>query len=159
MIRTIFILTVVILFVPITGVVAQGRPDWMVQVENTLKQKETAWQIGPGLVNDTGASYSESFRLKKGAFTASVQITAYYILENPDETFTGLVTASDNIMGKRQKKTTLEGLGTEAYMWSGSNADDYTTVFFKKDKIFVTVFMPGRATAQRFAKHVASHIP
>ena len=154
-----FAFAFVIISLSTLGIRGQGRPEWLGRFEDTLKAKEKLWKIDNRLVNADGSLYSESFRLKKGAFTGAVQIQAYYILENPDETFTGLVLASDNIMGKRQTKTKLEGLGTEAYMWSGNNADDYTTVFFKKDKIFVTVFMPGRATAQRFAKHVASQIP
>ena len=149
------------LFISLSAIVVsgQGRPEWIGQVEETLKREEPLWKIGEGLVNDSGASYGESFRLTKGAQTGAVQIEVYYILTNPDETFSGLVTATDNIHGKRQKKTKLDNIGTEAYMWAGSNAGGYATVMFKKDRTFVTVFVPGKATAQRFAKHVANTLP
>ncbi len=137
----------------------QGRPGWIGRVEDTLRREEPLWKIGDRLVNDQGASYTESIRLKKGPSTGAVQMTVYYILTNPEETFTGLVTATDNIHGKRKKKTRLDGIGTEAYMWPGRNAGDYATVMFKKDKTFVEVFMPGKATAQRVAKHIAGQIP
>jgi hypothetical protein len=81
------------------------------------------------------------------------------MLINPKETFGGEVTAYDNMMGAKLTKSKLNGLGDEAYMWSGKNASDYTTVAFKKGKIFVRIFLPGRSTAQRFAEHIAAHIP
>jgi hypothetical protein len=144
---------------PAIVVSGQGRPEWIGQVKEALKREEPLWKIGEGLVNDSGASYGESFRLTKGAQTGAVQIVVYYILTNPEETFSGLVTATDNINGKRQTKTKHDGIGTEAYMWAGSNAGGYATLIFKKDRTFVTVFLPGKATAQRVAKLVASQIP
>ena len=156
--RTLFILTLVIIFLSVTVAFAQGRPEWVVQVKQTLKQKETAWKIEDGLLNDSGALYEESFLFKKGAFTGVVEIDVYYVLTNPEETFGGLVTLTDNL-SKREKKTKLPGLGDEGYMWTSGNASDYTKIMFKKDKTFVSIWLPGRALAQRVAKHVAAHMP
>jgi len=152
-------LVLVVLFLSVTGGFAQGRPAWIGQVEQTLKQKETAWKIGDGLINDHGATmYEESFLFKKGALTGVVEIDVYYVLTNPEETFGGLVTVTDNL-SKRAKKTKLAGLGDEGYMWTSSDRNDYTKILFKKDITFVSIWLHGRATAQRVAKHVAAHIP
>ncbi len=156
--RTVSILAFVITFLSTTGAFAQGRPEWIGQVKQTLKQKETAWKIEDGLLNDSEVMYEESFRFKKGAFTGVVEIDVYYILTNPEETFGGIVTVTDNL-SKREKKTKLPGLGDEGYMWTSSNAGDYTKILFKKDKTFVSIWLPGRALAQRVAKHVAAHMP
>ncbi len=157
MIKTIFTLGLVIAFLSATGALAQGRPEWMAKVGETIRLKEPAWKIGDGLVNDQGASYTESIRLTKGGVTGAIQMTSYSILTNPEETFTGLVTVTDNLT-RKSRKMKLAGLGDEGYMWAGAAAD-HTTVFFKKDRVFVTVFLPGRANAERFARLVASHIP
>jgi len=158
MIRKICTLALVIFFLSVTGAYAQGRPEWIAKVSETIKLKEPTWKIGEGLVNDQGASYTESIRLTKGGVTGAIEMTSYSILTNPEETFTGLVTVTDNLTRKSRKKVKLAGLGDEGYMWAG-NAADHATVFFKKDRVFVTVFLPGRANAERFARLVASHIP
>jgi hypothetical protein len=158
MITRIFIFAAMVLSVFIANGVAQSRHEWIGKVKETIKLEEPAWKIDGSIVNNDGAHYAESIRVKKGSYTGVVEITVYDILTNPEETFTGLVTVRDNL-SRRQKKTRIEGLGDEAYMWAGSNADDYTSIYFKKDKTFVSIYLPGRTTAQRIAKHVGAKIP
>lgn len=162
MLQKLLNLTPIILLLLSTGLVfGQGRPEWIGRLEDTIKTKEPQWKIGEGLVtNDDPALYSESIRLTRAGVTGAVQISEYRILTNPIETFQGLVTASDNIQ-KRSTKTRLTGLGDEAYMWAGTNAsaNAHATVFFRKGKTYVTVFLPGKVAAQRFAKHVFDHMP
>ncbi|MEP6704765.1 MAG: hypothetical protein ABJB34_08165 [Acidobacteriota bacterium] len=158
MFKTKFILTLGILFLSATVAFGQGRPEWIGQLESTIRQKEPQWKIGDHLVsNDAPEIYSESFRLTKAGVTGAVEITIYTVLINPIETFHGLVTANDNMM--RQRKTVLSGLGDEGYMWAGARPTDHVTVFFRKGKTYVSVFLPGKAAARRFAKHVADHMP
>ena len=151
------IFAIVILSFSAVSAVAQGKPAWISDVETAIKQKEPTLKIGAHLADENPSSYSESFKLQKSGLTGSVEITIYKILSNPEETFGGRVTVFDNLL--RIKRSKLTGIGDEAYMWAGNNADDYATVFFKKGKTFVSVFLPGKAMAQRVAKLVASHIP
>jgi hypothetical protein len=158
--RRTFIIVSSILFLLLSTALAfgQGRPAWIAKVEDTIKLKEPAWKIGDHLVDDQGASYSESFRLTKGGVTGMIQITSYSILSNPIETFEGHVIAKDNIM-KSSRKIKVAGLGDEGYLWPGRNANDFAEVFFRKGQTYVTVFLPGPSTAQRFAEHVAANMP
>lgn len=157
--RTFIIVTSILFLLVSTGLAyGQGRPDWIAKVEDTIKLKEPAWKIGDHLIDDQGASYTESFRLTKGGVTGMIQITSYSILSNPIETFEGHVIAKDN-MNKHGRKVELAGVGDEGYVWPGRNADDFAEAFFRKGKTYVTVFLPGPGTAQRFAKHVAANMP
>jgi hypothetical protein len=151
------IFAIVFLSVAVQSAMAQGKPAWISNVETAIKQKEPTLKMGGHLTDENPSSYSESFKLNQGRLTGSVEITIYKILSNPDETFSGRVTVYDNLL--RSKKSKLTGIGDEAYMWAGNNADDYATVFFRKGKTFISVFLPGKATAQRVAKLVASQIP
>ncbi len=159
MFRPIPIFAIVILCLATVGVFGQSRPEWFESARNTIKTKEPGWKMVDVIVTDNTSVYGESIRMRAGAHTGAVEISAYNDLVNPNETFTGQVTVYDNIVGRKQTKTKLNGLGDEAYMWSPKNADDYTTVMFKKGKTFVSIFLPGRSTAQRFAGHIAAHIP
>ena len=152
------ILTLALLFLGVTASIGQGRPEWIGRLETTFKTKEPQWKLGKGLVNEMPDQYSESFRLTKAGVTGAVQITAYTTLSNPIETFHGLVTVKDNLT-RNTKKTTLTGLGDEGFMWASANPNAHATVFFRKGKTYVTVFLPGKVAAQRFAKHVADHMP
>jgi hypothetical protein len=148
----------VLLFLSSGVVYGQGRPEWIGKVETTIRQKEPQYKFGEGLIDEAADHYSESFRLTRRGVTGAIQITAYSILINPIETFRGLVAANDHFM-KRSRKTTLTGLGDEAYMWADANPNAHATVFFRKGKTYVTVFLPGKTAAQRFAKYVADHMP
>ncbi|HUR99855.1 MAG TPA: hypothetical protein VMZ26_17460 [Pyrinomonadaceae bacterium] len=140
------------------GAFGQGRPAWIAKLDETIKLKERSWKPGQRLVNDQGASYTEGITLANGGVRGLIQITSYSILENPEETFEGHVIARDN-MNKKGKKVKLAGLGDEGYVWPGRSATDFAEILFRKGSTFVTVFLPGRATAERFARHVAAHIP
>jgi len=155
--KNVYIFAIVVLVLGIPTAFAQGKPAWISDVETAIKQKEPTLKIGAHLADENPSSYSQSFKLHRGGSTGGVEITIYKILSNPEETFDGLATVNDNLI--RTKRIKLAGIGDEAYVWTGNNADDYATVFFKKGKTFVTVFLPGKALAQRVAKLVASHIP
>ena len=155
--KTLSLFAIVILF-SAAAVFGQGRPAWIAKADETIKVKEPAWKSGERLVNDQGASYTEGIKFTKGGVTGLVQITSYSILENPEETFEGHVIAKDNI-NRKGRKVKLIGLGDDGYIWPGRAANDFAEVFFRKGSTFVLVFLPGRATAERFARHVASQIP
>ncbi|MEO8042922.1 MAG: hypothetical protein ABI646_09955, partial [Acidobacteriota bacterium] len=96
--------------------------------------------------------------LTKNGVTGAIEISEYIVLVNPIETFRGLVTANDNMI-KGARKKELSGLGDEAYIWASANPNAHATVFFRKGKTYVAVFLPGKLAAQRFAKHVADNMP
>lgn len=151
------LLTLVFVFL-VSDAIGQERPPWLARVDDTIRLKEAAWKAGERLVNDQGGSYTEGTRFTKGGVTGLVQITSYSVLTNPQETFGGCVIANDNIK-RHGKKVKLLGLGDEAYLWPGPKPHDFAEVLFRKGRTFVIVFLPGRVTAERFARHVASHIP
>ena len=135
---------------------AQDKPAWITSVEDTLKKKETSWKIDNKIEHPQDDSYS--FTLKSGNATASIGITAYREIANPEETFTGQVTVFDTTMGKNMTKNKLVNFGNEAYIWTAPN-DAYSMIMFRKDKIFVSVFATSEKTARRFAQHVFEQIP
>ena len=153
------LLLVLVFLCSATGAFAQGRPDWIAKFEETAKAKEPSWKASDRIVNDQGASYSEGIKFTKGSVTGLVNIISYSILENPEETFQGYVTVRDSHNRKGERKVKLAGLGDWGYIWAGPGPNDFAEVLFKKGSTFVTVFLPGRATAERFARHVASLIP
>lgn len=136
---------------------AQDKPSWITSVENTIKQKETDWKIERKIERIRDDNYS--FTLKSGNYTALIQITAYRIITNPEETFNGLVISFDNTMGKNQKKSKLENFGNEGFIWNNLNQDSWTTIKFRKKNIFVNVFAPSEKTARRFAQYVLEQMP
>lgn len=158
MTKTNIVLTLVILFMGASDLFGQERPEWIGQFEKTIKAKEPQWKVAKGHINAAPDHYGESFRLTRAGVSGGIQISAYTILTNPDETFQGLVTIKDNLT-KRATKTKLSGIGDEAYMWASRDPNAHATVFFKKGKTYVTVFLPGKAAAQRFAKYAADLIP
>jgi hypothetical protein len=135
---------------------AQEKPAWITSFENTLKKKEAAWKIKNKIEYPETGSYS--FTLKSGNATALIQISAFPVITNPEETFTGQVTIFDNTTGKNMRKNKLPNLGSEGYIWTGSR-NSYTSIKFRKDKVFVNVFAPTEKTARRFAQHVFEQIP
>jgi hypothetical protein len=151
-----FILIIALaLFFSVSGF-AQHKPAWITSVENTIKKKEKFWKIENKFDRPQADSYS--FTLKSGNTRAGIQITAYRQIANPEETFTGLVTAFDSTVGKNLKKTDLANLGNEGYMWTGPNGNS-ASLMFRKDKVFVRIFAPSEKIAKRFAQYVFEQIP
>jgi hypothetical protein len=135
---------------------AQTNPAWITSVEETLKKKETVWKIKNKIEYPDTGSYS--FTLKSGNATALIQISAFPVITNPEETFTGQVTIFDNTAGKNMRKNKLPNFGNEGYIWTGSKGA-YTTIKFRKGNVFVNVFAPTEKTARRFAQYVFEQIP
>jgi len=135
---------------------AQDKPAWITSVENTIKRKETSWKIENKIERPQDNSYS--FTLKSGNTTASIEITAYREIANPEETFTGQITVFDTTIGKSMKKTELVNFGNEGYIWTGSKVT-YAMIMFRKDKVFVRIFAPSEKIARRFAQYVFEQIP
>ena len=143
------------LFFSVSGF-AQTKPAWITSVEETVKKKETSWKIQKKIEYPQNDSYS--YTLKSGTASASIEIAAYRVITNPEETFAGQVTVFDNTMGKNMKKTELANFGNEAYIWTGSKGA-YTTIKFRKGNVFVDIFAPTEKTARRFAQYVFEQIP
>ena len=148
----------VVLAFSISGV-AQAKPEWITNVENTIKTKEKRWKLSNILGSGTPDQYSESFRLTARGVTGSVSIQAYTILRNPIETFEGFVIVTDNTLGRRSRKVSLPNFGDEAFIWEPGGGASHTIVQFRKGKTFVNVYMPGKETALRIARHVLEHVP
>jgi hypothetical protein len=136
----------------------QAKPEWITDVENTVRKKEAGWKLNTILGSPRPDGYSGSFRLTAGNTSGSVTIQAYTTLTNPIETFEGLITITGNTLGKGAEKVTVPGLGDEGYLWARSG-NQHSLVEFRKGRTFVQVYMPGKETALRIARHVLEHIP
>jgi hypothetical protein len=136
------------------GALAQQKSELFSRVQELFKHREPTWKVE----NVTDNEHQQAIALRQGNRQATVQIITLDSAAHAHETFDGLVIASDNTRAKSDVKTKLQNLGDENYMWTNGQTRTWTTIYFRRGKVIVTVFVPSVDVAKRFAQEILEQI-
>ncbi|MDQ4120555.1 MAG: hypothetical protein M3209_03810 [Acidobacteriota bacterium] len=135
---------------------AQYKPNWINKVKETIEQKETDWKID----NQTGygekETWNQSFHLKSGIKTASVEIS-YLNAANFEESFEDQINTFSKTIGKGTPKRKLQNFGDGGYIWTFTGG--WTMIQAKKGKFIVRAAAPTETLAKRLAKYAFDQMP
>jgi hypothetical protein len=152
------ILLLLALFLPESNF-AQGKPQWVEEVERVFQQKEPKWKVERRHVHDQEYTYKQDITFRAGSEQVAVSISIWKRLKDAQDVFEAENLGLSNNPGNRRVKSKLPGFGDEGYIWVHRGSDAWPTVRFRKGSVIVDVFAPSVAVAKRFARHVVEQIP
>src|SRR5262245_12166844 len=136
---------------------AQTEPGLFADIEQTFRTHQPEWKI-ERIVRSRTSPFSESITFRRGEQQAAVQIFVWERLKDVREMFAGQVIAYDNVRGKSATKRRIPKLGDANYIWTNRNSDAFPMIYFRKEKVFVSVFAPSVSTGKDFAKLVLEQL-
>lgn len=137
---------------------AQGKPEWVSEVERIFQQQEPRWKVERLSSHDTNPHhFYEDIVFRSGKLQAAVSIHVWQKLQDNEDTFKGQSIALNNILTRKVRIKLA--IGEEGYMWKHPGSIAWPTLMFRQGHVQVKVFAPSVAIAKRFARLVAERIP
>ena len=139
------------------AVCAQQKLPLFSRIEAEFGKQEPGWKIEKIFDGQTDIP-GEDISFRRGKQQASVSVKVWHTSQEAREIFAGQVIAFDNDRGPRGMRSKLPDLGDENYVWTNRTIGTWPMLYFRKGKVFVSVFAPTVIVAKRFARHVIDQI-
>lgn len=148
---------ILILFFTFNGF-AQVKTQWLVNLENTIKQKEPLWKIQEESQDSGNSSLVYSLILKSDENSLAIKIAKFNDSATAKKQLTDLISFTKKVSNKQATEIKLKDTGDEGYTWK-SKSDNWAKIMLRKKNFLIDIVASSEISGKRFAKHVLEQIP